>query len=194
MYQNSRRSEKLLLQIWDVRVSGIKHTPWCKESDFINWMGFVDYLNCSSPHFILLLPSFSSRHARQLSTISGPNKCLSLSLWLLFLHSSCRFKFQNRPKAVAAFAFPSSIAAFSALDQNSQISLLIAGFTAVSFRVLNDVWVGLLCRNCWWQWNLLKLLSLTLMSFLEVYSNHLWEGVTDIVWWRDSWITTHMEL
>lgn len=117
-----------------------------------------------------------------------------LSLWLLFLHSSCRFKFQNRPKAVAAFAFPSSIAAFSALDQNSQISLLIAGFTAVSFRVLNDVWVGLLCRNCWWQWNLLKLLSLTLMSFLEVYSNHLWEGVTDIVWWRDSWITTHMEL
>lgn len=40
---------------------------------------------------------------------------------------------------MVAFTSPSSLAAFSALDQNSQITPLIAEFTAVSFRVLNDV-------------------------------------------------------
>lgn len=35
--------------------------------------------------------------------------------------------------------FPGSLAALDALDQNRHITLLIAGFTAVSCQVLNDV-------------------------------------------------------
>lgn len=50
---------------------------------------------------------------------------------------------KRRPNAPAnsgaSSTFPGCLAALGALDQNSQIALLIAGFTAVSFWVLNDV-------------------------------------------------------
>lgn len=71
-----------------------------------------------------------------LSTISSPSVPQVPFISLVII-----LNFQKRPNApddsASATTFPCSLAALGALDQNRQITLLIAGFTAVSFQVLN---------------------------------------------------------
>lgn len=121
------------------------------------------------PIFLLLSPCLpTATHLSLPSPVS--TKCSSFPQNPFFsLIITLNLEKKKRPNASAnsgaSSTFPGCLAALGALDQNSQITLLIAGFTAVSFWVLNDVSGVFLCKKCWWQWNLLNPLLLTLMNY-----------------------------
>lgn len=101
-------------------------------------------LHLVAPIFLLLSPCLPTATHLSLPSLAS-TKCSS-SPQNPFFQPNYHFKLgkkKKRPNAPAnsgaASTFPGCLAALGALDQNSQITLLIAGFTAVSFWVLNDV-------------------------------------------------------
>lgn len=99
-------------------------------------------LHLVAPVFLLLSPCLpTATHLSLPSLVS--TKCPSLPQ-TPFFQPNYHFKLEKKPKPTQMLQqilrlHPRSLAALGALDQNSQITPLIAGFTAVSFRVLNDV-------------------------------------------------------
>lgn len=98
-------------------------------------------LHLVAPVFLLLSPCLpTATHLSLPSLVS--TKCPPLPR-TPFFQPNYHFKLEkNKPTQMLQQILrlhPRSLAALGALDQNSQITPLIAGFTAVSFRVLNDV-------------------------------------------------------